>query len=123
MFGGWIFGGLRLIGGSLGGEGGEGSGLARPSVADPAAEAAGFDLRFGPPPLPQVEELVSRPVPVDGDPFTAEVAGEGEDIEDILDRRLVRQVHRLGDAVVGEFLEGRLDFDVLGRRDLHRRDE
>ena len=115
-------------GGREGGVGGQGSEVtARPSVADPAAEAVRIGIRLGPgpgpSPLPQVEELVSRPVPVDCDPFTAEVVGEGEDPEDILDRRLRGEVDGLGDAVVGEPLEGRLDLDVLGRRDLHCRDE
>ena len=110
------------------GVGGQGSEVtARPSVADPAAVAAGIGIRFGPghgpSPHPQVEELVSRAVPVDGDPLAAEVAGEGEDIEDLLDRRLRGEVDGLRDAVVGEPLEGRLDFYVLGGGDLHRRDE
>ena len=71
----------------------------------------------------QVEELVPAAVPVDGDPFTAKLEGEGEDPQDVVDRRLVGEVHGLGDAVVGEPLESRLDSDVLGGRDLHRRDE
>ena len=112
-------------GGRERGVGGQGSEVARPSVADPASEAVGIGTGIGPgpAPLPQVEELVSRAVPVDGDTFTAEVVGLGEDIEDILDRRLRGEVDGLGDSVVGESLEGRLDFDVLGGGDLHRRDE
>lgn len=89
-----------------------------PSITDPAP--------FGTclcPLISQVENLVPAPVPVGCGPLAPELVGEGEDLENVLDRRPVGQVHGLGDSVVGELLEGRLDPDVLLWRDLHRRDE
>ena len=62
---------------------------------------------------PQAQDLfVPGAVAVDGDALEAQLIGREIDLAHVVGGGLLGEVHRLGDGVVGVFLEGRLELDV-----------
>ena len=62
-------------------------------------------------------------VPVDGDALEAQLKGHEVDLPHVVLGGLLGEVHRLGDGVVGVFLEGGLEADVPLGRDVVGGDE
>lgn len=83
-------------------------GAGRPGPGGDVLGFLGFGLLFA----KAQHLLVPAAVPVDGHALKAHFIGHEVHLSDVFRRGLAGEVHRLGDRVVGVFLEGRLDADV-----------